>query len=220
MRVASGKREREHADRRELEHPPHDGECGVAEPLKKRDDRRLSLGGNASSARPKSSVKMMSGSSAPSAAAFIGFAGTRSTSHRENVGMFAAFCAAVDPALAELSRMAAIAAGSSGIRSTSGGASSAAYAAAANSVTTKNTIAPRPTRPMARALGALVMPTMRLADDERDDGHPDRIDPQRAERLDRDGELREPRRAADRDADPDAGDQCDENTRGERHALM
>ncbi len=105
---------------------------------------------------------MISGRSAPSAAALTGFAGTRSTSHRENVGIFVAFCAAVVPALDALAFMDAMAAGSSGIRLISGGARSAAYAAAANSVTMKNTIAPRPTRPMDLAFGALVMPTIRL----------------------------------------------------------
>jgi hypothetical protein len=41
------------------------------------------------------------------------------------------------------------------------GASNAAYAAAANNVTMKNTIAPLPTRPIDRALGALVIPAIR-----------------------------------------------------------
>src|SRR5688572_12676575 len=104
----------------------------------------------------------MSGRSAPSDAAFTGFAGTRSTSHRENDGMLPALSTAEDPAADALSRMLAIAAGSSGMALMSGGAMTAAYAAAANNVVTKNAMADRPTRPIARASGALVMPTMRL----------------------------------------------------------
>ena len=69
--------------------------------------------------------------------------------------MFVALCAAWVPALDALSRMDAIAAGSSGMRLMNAGAMSAAYAAAANSVTTKKTIAPRPTRPIDFASGAL-----------------------------------------------------------------
>jgi len=64
--------------------------------------------------------------SAPSAAALIGFAGTRSTSQRVNVGMLFAFCATLPLAVFALSCIEAIAAGSSGIRSMSTGATSAA----------------------------------------------------------------------------------------------
>ena len=91
-----------------------------------------------------------------------------------------------------------------------------------NSVTMKNTIARRPTRPIARAFGALVMPTMRLPTTSG-------MTVIRIALIQSvpSGSIANAARASvgraaarDRDAGGDAGDERDEDARGEGHALM
>ena len=82
-------------------------------------------------------------------------------------------------------------------------------------------------RPSADATDGLRVRRTRYAhdqtsDDERNHRHADGVDPQRTEWLDRERGTGETRRAAARDGDAsaDAGDERDENARGERHAAI
>src|SRR5512133_2574129 len=109
-------------------------------------------------AMAKASVKVMSGSIAPSAMAFTGFNGTRSMNHCEIVGIVPGGA----PAVLAVARSASTAAGSSVMRAISGAPTTMAITAAITVATTKNVMARPPSRPMVAGFGARLTPAMRL----------------------------------------------------------
>ena len=113
-------------------------------------------------ASPKNTENTISGNIAPSAAALTGLTGTRSVSHWAKEGIFFTLSLAAVAAVAPLSRSDATAAASSGIIAMSGGATRAANVAATVSTMRKRISARDPMRPMVRASGADVTPTMML----------------------------------------------------------
>ncbi len=162
-------------------------------------------------ARPSTSVKNSTGNTVPSAAAFSGFTGTISTMRCASEGM----CRAVSamPAVPALNRSAAATSGEMTSPFKTSGATNIVKTPPATG--SRRTPAPPRRQPadapqVGRAADA--------ADDERDDEgnhrHPDRVDPNRADRLD-DGHERLGRMTP-RDRQGHAGREADDE--GEKGA--
>ena len=106
--------------------------------------------------------KRISGNIAPSTAALMGLAGTRSITHCESVGIFAAPSVAALTALAAPARSAAVAFRSICNSDSIGPAANRPSATEHATAVTISSNARPPRRPMVRVSGAAVTPTIKL----------------------------------------------------------